>query len=186
MNNFPFFNQQPVEQVAIKKLPNPQNYKIVKCKNFETTGIIQTKKGNCKYREYCTFAHGETELRTKNENTFMVTNNNTNTNNSNQFNYNNPQMQMYLPQQQFAGNFAGNFPGNPPEWSGDFNQLYNYQGGYPFPMQMQGNDNMTINPNNINLNMNSNLGVNINNGINPHMSGNYGLNSDNYMQNMQK
>ena len=32
-------NQSPVEQVAIKKLPNPQNYKIVKCKNFEM-GII--------------------------------------------------------------------------------------------------------------------------------------------------
>jgi hypothetical protein len=31
------FNQgsQPIEQVAMKKLPNPQNYKIVKCKNFE-------------------------------------------------------------------------------------------------------------------------------------------------------
>jgi hypothetical protein len=26
---------QPVEQVAMKKLPNPQNYKIVKCKNFD-------------------------------------------------------------------------------------------------------------------------------------------------------
>ena len=28
-------SNQPIEQIAIKKLPNPQNYKIVKCKNFE-------------------------------------------------------------------------------------------------------------------------------------------------------
>ena len=28
-------NSQQVEQNAIKKLPNPQNYKIVKCKNFD-------------------------------------------------------------------------------------------------------------------------------------------------------
>lgn len=40
MKNFQggFYGQQPVEQFAIKKLPNPQNYKIVKCKNFEATG----------------------------------------------------------------------------------------------------------------------------------------------------
>ena len=38
MNQPNFYNNQPIEQVAIKKLPNPQNYKIVKCKNFDNTG----------------------------------------------------------------------------------------------------------------------------------------------------
>ena len=44
-----------------KKVPNPANFKIVKCKNFE-------KEGQCKYGNTCTFAHGETDLRTKSEN----------------------------------------------------------------------------------------------------------------------
>ena len=33
-------SNQPIEQVAMKKLPNPQNYKIVKCKNFETGNLL--------------------------------------------------------------------------------------------------------------------------------------------------
>ena len=187
MNSFPFYNQQPLEQMAIKKLPNPQNYKIVKCKNFETTGINQTKKGNCKYREYCTFAHGESELRSKNENTFLVGNNSnpsTMNNNINQFNYNNPLMQMFMPQQ-FIGNFRDNFMGNPVESLGDYNQLNNMQGGYPFQMQMQGNENMMINPNNINLNINpliggGNFNGNMMGNMNSNMSGIMG--NEKYMQ----
>ena len=37
------------------------NYKIVKCKNWE-------KDKTCKYGAHCTFAHGDTELRNKNDN----------------------------------------------------------------------------------------------------------------------
>jgi hypothetical protein len=40
---------------------NPLNFKIVKCKNFE-------RDGNCKYGAQCTFAHGDSELRTKTDN----------------------------------------------------------------------------------------------------------------------
>lgn len=37
------------------------NYKIVKCKNWE-------RDQTCKYGAHCTFAHGDNDLRTKNEN----------------------------------------------------------------------------------------------------------------------
>ena len=40
---------------------NALNYKIVKCKNWE-------KDKTCKYGAHCTFAHGDQELRNKNEN----------------------------------------------------------------------------------------------------------------------
>ena len=41
------------------------NYKIVKCKNWE-------KDGTCKYGKHCTFAHGDNELRSKNENIYQM------------------------------------------------------------------------------------------------------------------
>ena len=40
---------------------NALNYKIAKCKNWE-------KDGTCKYGAHCTFAHGNNELRNKNDN----------------------------------------------------------------------------------------------------------------------
>ena len=40
------------------------NYKIVKCKNWE-------KDKTCKYGAHCTFAHGDTDLHTKNDNLYM-------------------------------------------------------------------------------------------------------------------
>ena len=43
------------------------NYKIVKCKNFE-------KDGTCKYGIHCTFAHGDKELRNKNQNMYQLNN----------------------------------------------------------------------------------------------------------------
>lgn len=44
-----------------KKTPNPANFKIVKCKNFERDGM-------CKYGNACTFAHGDADLRAKTDN----------------------------------------------------------------------------------------------------------------------
>lgn len=45
-----------------KTTPDPSNFKIVKCKNWESSG-------SCKYGSVCTFAHGDFELRTKSDNT---------------------------------------------------------------------------------------------------------------------
>jgi hypothetical protein len=61
--------------------PNPANFKIVKCKNWESTG-------NCKYGSVCTFAHGDNELRTKSENNLKISENAVNVDNN--FNINNP------------------------------------------------------------------------------------------------
>lgn len=56
-----------------KKLPNPANYKIVKCKNFEKDGV-------CKYGNTCTFAHGDNEIRSKVENQYLGNQGNPNQN----------------------------------------------------------------------------------------------------------
>ena len=61
-NSMMFMNQNPLmTPPAIKKGPNAQNYKIVKCKYFE-------KEGMCRYGSLCTFAHGDAELRKKSDN----------------------------------------------------------------------------------------------------------------------
>lgn len=52
----------------VKNIPNPSNFKIVKCKNWEMTGT-------CSYGSVCTFAHGEHELRTKVDNSQVMTSN---------------------------------------------------------------------------------------------------------------
>ena len=58
------FNQGSLAQIPIIQ-NNPQNvlinYKTQRCKNFEKNGI-------CKYGELCTYAHGDKDLRTKDEN----------------------------------------------------------------------------------------------------------------------
>lgn len=91
-----------------KKVPNPANFKIVKCKNFE-------KEGQCKYGNTCTFAHGEGELRTKTENS-MLTQGNFGMNSSNQVlpsNYNpymvDPNLLFYM-QNQMGMNYGMNMP----------------------------------------------------------------------------
>lgn len=56
------------ENKVTKQPPNPSNFKIVKCKNWETNG-------SCKYGSVCTFAHGDTELRTKSENNLQMSEN---------------------------------------------------------------------------------------------------------------
>ena len=44
---------------------NALNYKIVKCKNWEKDQI-------CKYGVHCTFAHGDEEIRNKNDNLYQM------------------------------------------------------------------------------------------------------------------
>jgi hypothetical protein len=80
--NSSFSQQQKSDDQNLKKTPNPANFKIVKCKNFE-------KEGQCKYGNTCTFAHGETELRTKTENSMVPGGNN--------FNSTQPNPMMYQP-----------------------------------------------------------------------------------------
>jgi hypothetical protein len=48
---------------------NPINIKTVKCKNWE-------KDGTCKYGNYCTFAHGENDLKKKEDNLLQMQMNN--------------------------------------------------------------------------------------------------------------
>jgi len=47
---------------------NPSNFKIVKCKNWD-------QNGSCKYGSVCTFAHGDTEVRTKSDNNLQMSEN---------------------------------------------------------------------------------------------------------------
>ncbi len=68
---FPYTQQQQPQQqqeVKQKSIPNPANFKIVKCKNWETVG-------SCKYGSVCTFAHGDNELRTKSDNNLQLSEN---------------------------------------------------------------------------------------------------------------
>ena len=44
---------------------NPINIKTIKCKNWE-------KNGACKYGNYCTFAHGENDLKKKEDNLLQM------------------------------------------------------------------------------------------------------------------
>ncbi len=57
-----------MQENKTKQPPNPSNFKIVKCKNWETNG-------SCKYGSVCTFAHSDNELRTKSENNLQMSEN---------------------------------------------------------------------------------------------------------------
>jgi len=56
--------QNPMNKINNSQ-KNALNYKIVKCKNWE-------KDGNCKYGIHCTFAHGDAEIRNKNDNLYQM------------------------------------------------------------------------------------------------------------------
>lgn len=60
-SGMPMMPMQPHPNKPMDKLQkNIMNYKIVKCKNYE-------KDGSCRYGAHCSFAHGDAELRTKND-----------------------------------------------------------------------------------------------------------------------
>lgn len=66
--NLPLGNMVVPEITSkVKTVPNPNNFKIVKCKNWETSGT-------CSYGSVCTFAHGDNEIRTKVDNTQLMNN----------------------------------------------------------------------------------------------------------------
>ncbi len=147
------FPQVQPQNDQMKKVPNPQNFKIVLCKNFE-------KDGTCKYEGFCTFAHGESELRTKNDNSLFTQQIPLNP----QFVY--PQM---MPQD---FQFANNFQMFPQQNLYDINQLYAFQGIPNLNMNnMYGNE-MTNNPNDNVNNMvfQSQNNSNLNNNLNPNLN----------------
>jgi len=99
MNNMQMINKN-------KKTPNPQNFKIVKCVNFETRKCWFIKlDGSCKYGSACTYAHGDSELRNKDQNQYYNIENNNPMfyQNSNLMNYdqNNPMLMNFMMQNQF-------------------------------------------------------------------------------------
>jgi hypothetical protein len=53
------FKPQTTDQFQYKKGPNPQNFKVAKCKYWE-------KDSTCRYGSLCTFAHGDSEVRKSN------------------------------------------------------------------------------------------------------------------------
>ena len=68
LNNAQGFPQTMAAGMNGNKMQNSiLNYKIVKCKNWE-------KDGTCKYGVHCTFAHGDKDLRNKNENLYQMNN----------------------------------------------------------------------------------------------------------------
>ncbi len=107
-----------------KKIPNPQNYKIVKCKNYEKGLSIIKIDGYCKYEGFCSFAHGDSDLRKKNENSFLQM-------------PMNPQMMQVYPQvfPQELGMMYNPYQMGMVQQPMDLNQIY----GFPQPIQNLGN-----------------------------------------------
>ena len=67
LNNTQGFPQSIGTEKGNKNQNNILNYKTIKCKNFD-------KDGTCKYGAYCTFAHGDQELRTISQNMYQMNN----------------------------------------------------------------------------------------------------------------
>ena len=159
-----------------KAAPNPSNFKIVKCKNWETSG-------NCKYGSVCTFAHGDTELRTKSENTQQINENAVMMdtgfmpNSMNPYLMNDPNMlyQMMMQQQMMGMGNMNMYPGG-----GDMSKNMNYMDMNNMGM---GYNNMGMPNSNPNLN-NSGMpeGVNLNDNNNMFFGGGMGYGGD--MNNM--
>lgn len=114
-----------------KTQPNPSNFKIVKCKNWETSGA-------CKYGSVCTFAHGDTELRTKSDNNLLmseqaisVDTTNTLQGGMNPFLMQDPNFiyNMMLQQQMMMGGIPNDY----------YSQMYGMP-GQGIPQQQQGTD----------------------------------------------
>ena len=103
---------------------------------------LLNKDGFCKYEGYCSFAHGDTDLRKKNDNTFMQ-----------QMPINPQLMQMYP---QYMPTDMGMMFN--PYQMGAMPQAMDLSQMYGFPQQMQGMPNMQ----NRNYNMYGNDSLNIN------------------------
>ena len=135
--NFPQIQNQGDQG---KKVPNPQNYKIVLCKNFEKEGI-------CKYESFCTFAHGDSELRSKVDNSLLTQ----------QIPFNPQFMYPQMTPQDFQ--LMNNFQMMPQQNIYDINQMYQFQNIPPEMMMNNPNDNNMPFPQNMsnlnNLNANN-------------------------------
>jgi hypothetical protein len=145
-----------------KNQKNLINYKIVKCKNWE-------KDGTCKYGKHCTFAHGDNELRSKNENIYQM---------QPQMLYNPFIDPMMLQMQMMNNNY---FDGNQIQ---NFNPLINGQvdqNQLMMGMNINGNNLNNFNGNNLNRNELDLNNLNMNNMNNMN---NLNMNNINNMNNL--
>lgn len=137
-----------------KQPPNPSNFKIVKCKNYEQTGT-------CKYGSVCTFAHGDNELRTKSDNNLQMSENVIMDNGFNQMQMNPLLMQdpnliwsLLLQQQNMMGGVDMNQMGGMD--MSMFNNM-NMNQNTDFNNYQMTNTNNNINDMNMNNNFNNNM-----------------------------
>ena len=153
------FSENPID--FSKNQKNIINYKIVKCKNWE-------KDGSCKYGKYCTFAHGDNDLRSKNENLYQI---------QPQIMYN-PFIDPMMLQMQMMNNFDGNKMQN-------MNQIMNGQvdqNQLMMRMNLNGNNN-NMNMNNMNMNNMNNMNMNNMNMNNMNMNNMNNMNINNMNMN---
>jgi hypothetical protein len=151
------FNTQQQQDTKTKTIPNPQNYKIVKCKYWEKGNFLITTDGTCRYGTICTFAHGDTEIRSKTDNML-----------SQGVDYGNVgSMNMGVDPNMYGGMPYGNM---------DPNMLMTLQ-----YMSMMGYDPMTMNMNPMMMNLNP-MGTTLNPNnmsLNPNLSNNNSTNPNN-------
>jgi hypothetical protein len=144
--------------------------------------------GNCKYGSVCTFAHGDTEIRTKSDNTLVMSENAVNYDSNFNPNMINPYLMqdpnfmynMMMQQQMMEMQMQGGM-----DQKGQMNQYMGNQQMMGVPQDFnlnEMNSQFYMNPNNMNNNINS-----MNNNMNPNNMNSPDFNNlnNNYMDPMQ-
>jgi len=164
-----------------KQPPNPSNFKIIKCKNWEANGT-------CKYGSVCTFAHGDTELRTKSDNNLQMSENAISMDTGFMPMQGNPylmqdpryiynlMLQQQMQEMQMQGGMGGSGINQQQMGTGMQGQgqsevnMNDMNNPYFMGMMMDPNNNMNMNQNNMNFpNFNENQNMNQMNNMPPNM-----------------